>query len=75
MMVRVWSSEGNFHLASAFLNFPGIKLLEEFFFFELKSFDFAQTEGSVFGGGQAKLCTYALTSVSQSLWARPGLNS
>lgn len=74
MMVRVWSSEGNFHLASAFLNFPGIKLLEEFFF-ELKSFGFAQTEGSVFGGGQAKLCTYALTSVSQSLWARPGLNS
>lgn len=64
MMVRVWSSEGNFHLASAFLNFPGIKLLEEFFF-ELKSF----------GGGQARLCTYALTSVSQSLWARPGLNS
>lgn len=74
MMVRVWSSEGSFHLASAFLNFPGIKLLEEFFF-ELKSFDFAQTEGGVFGGGQAKLCTYALTSVSQSLWARPGLNS
>lgn len=51
MMVRVWSSEGNFHLASAFLNFPGIKLLEEFFF-ELKSFDFVQTEEVFLVGGR-----------------------